>query len=221
MEKQDDVIDLSKIITIAKEKRNILAILLLIPLIISIVATFLLPKTYQSTALLRVENKDNYTIQTENENNTSQVININNYSSSREYIELLKSNAVLEPVSEELNISNVGNMVSATNLKETNLISIVTYGKTPEEAQLLSKSVIHNFYNVILQLDKNADTTGSELNNAYFQVIDAPSLSNIDSPAKPNKKLVISIGFVVGLLLISIYLSIIYMKKNSIKDCSQ
>ena len=83
------------------------------------------------------------------------------------YVELMKSNTVLQPIIDELEWDEdekefltpekfAKKNLQIENTKQTNLIKVTAKGKTPEEAQMISQGVADNFLK--LQTDMNQQT---------------------------------------------------------------
>ena len=82
------------------------------------------------------------------------------------YIELMKSRKVLEPIIDQLEWEDekkkpqakdfAKKVLKIENTKQTNLITVTATGKTPEEAQMISQGVVDNF--LALQTDKGKQT---------------------------------------------------------------
>ena len=85
-------------------------------------------------------------------------------------MELMKSREVLEPIIEQLDLpdedkekmtteSFIKKYLEITNTKKTDLINIAAYGKTPEEAQMISQSVADNFLVLMTKLNKEGNSS--------------------------------------------------------------
>ena len=80
------------------------------------------------------------------------------------YIELMKSRTVLAPIIDSLNFEEerptakdfAKKYLEIKNTKGTNLIEVSARGKTPEEAQQISQTVVDNF--LLMQTDMNQQT---------------------------------------------------------------
>ncbi|WP_303817210.1 GumC family protein [Selenomonas ruminantium] len=83
------------------------------------------------------------------------------------YSELMKSNAVLQPIIDELDRdedekryltpeSFAKNNLKIENIKQTNILKVTAKGRTPEEAQMISKHVVENF--LVMMTDMNKET---------------------------------------------------------------
>lgn len=165
----NDTIDLKKLFSLMIEKKTIVIAIIVICTIIATIVAFVLPKSYQSTTLVRVKS-----------NNSSTIagyaagfgIDIGGGSSGspESYIELMKSREVLEPIIAELDFPEetkekmtaagfAKSNLEITNIKKTELITIAAYGKTPEEAQMISQGVADNFLALMTKLNKEDNSS--------------------------------------------------------------
>lgn len=166
----NNTIDLKKLFSVMMEKKKIVIAIVVICTIIATIVAFLLPKYYLSNTLVRVK-----------ANNPSMSgyaaiaagfgIDINGNSASPEsYIELMKSREVLEPIMEKVDLTDeerekmkiedfFDSYLQITNTKKTDLINIAAYGKTPEEAQMISQSVADNFLALMTKLNKEDNSS--------------------------------------------------------------
>lgn len=168
----NDTIDLRKLFSLMIEKKKIVLAIVVICTIIATIVAFVLPKSYQSTTLVRVKS-----------NNISSMagyaamaagfgidISANSSASPESYIELMKSREVLEPIIAKLDLPDedkekliaegfAKKNLEVTNIKKTDLITIAAYGKTPEEAQMISQGVADNFLALMTKLNKEDNST--------------------------------------------------------------
>lgn len=161
----EKTIDLRKILTIAVNKKKVVIPIIIVCTVIATVIAFVLPKTYQAVSLVRIKGQ-NTTVSNYGAWAGSLGINIGATSGTPEsYIELMKSREVLEPIIAELDLSEedkakmkiedfAKNYLEFVNTKNTDLISISGYGKTPEEAQMISQSVVDNFLALMTKLNR-------------------------------------------------------------------
>lgn len=167
----NDTIDLKKLFSLMIEKKKIVIAIIVICTIIATIVAFVLPKSYQSTTLVRVKSGSSsmagYAAMS-----AGFGIDIGGGSSglSESYIELMKSREVLEPIITELDLpeETKENMTAAgfaksnlevTNIKNTDLITIAAYGKTPEEAQMISQGIADNFLALMTKLKKEDNSS--------------------------------------------------------------
>lgn len=169
--KDNDTIDLRKLFSLMIEKKKIVLAIVVICTIIATIVAFVLPKSYQSTTLVRVKaggsSMSGYAAMA-----AGFGIDIGGGSSGspESYIELMKSREVLEPIIAELDLSDedkekltaegfAKKNLEVTNIKKTDLITIAAYGKTPEEAQMISQGVADNFLALMTKLNKEDNSS--------------------------------------------------------------
>lgn len=168
----NDTIDLKKLFSLMIEKKKIVIAIIVVCTLIATIVAFVLPKSYQSTTLVRVKS-----------NNISSMagyaamaagfgidISANSSDSPESYIELMKSREVLNPIIEKVDLTDeereklkmedfIKKYLEITNTKKTDLITIAAYGKTPEEAQMISQSVADNFLALMTKLNKEDNSS--------------------------------------------------------------
>lgn len=169
--KDNDTIDLKKLFSLMIEKKKIVIAIVVICTIIATIVAFVLPKSYQSTTLVRVKSggssMSGYAAMAAG---FGIDIGGGNSGSPESYIELMKSREVLEPIIAELDLSDedkekltaegfAKKNLEVTNIKKTDLITIAAYGKTPEEAQMISQGVADNFLALMTKLNKEDNST--------------------------------------------------------------
>ena len=167
----NDTIDLRKLFSLMLEKKMIIIAIVVICTIIATIVAFVLPKSYQSTTLVRVKSggssMSGYAAMA-----AGFGIDIGGGSSGspESYIELMKSREVLNPIIEKVDLTDeernelkmedfIKKYLEITNTKKTDLINIVAYGKTPEEAQMISQSVADNFLALMTKLNKEDNSS--------------------------------------------------------------
>lgn len=167
----NDTIDLKKLFSLMIEKKKIVIAIIVICTIIATIVAFVLPKSYQSTTLVRVKSGSSsmsgYAAMA-----AGLGIDVGGSSSAspENYIELMKSREVLEPIIEQVDMPEedkeklttenfIKKYLEITNTKKTDLINIKAYGKTPEEAQMISQSVADNFLALMTKLNKEDNSS--------------------------------------------------------------
>lgn len=168
----NDTIDLRKLFSLMLEKKKIVIAIIVICTIIATIVAFVLPKSYQSTTLVRVKSggssMSGYAAMA-----AGFGIDIGGAGSSaspESYIELMKSREVLNPIIEKIDLTDeerekmkaddfFKKYLEITNTKKTDLINIAAYGKTPEEAQMISQGVADNFLALMTKLNKEDNST--------------------------------------------------------------
>jgi succinoglycan biosynthesis transport protein ExoP len=169
--KDNDTIDLRKLFSLMLEKKKIVIAIIVICTIIATIVAFVLPKSYQSTTLVRVKSGSSsmsgYAAMA-----AGFGIDIGGSSSAspESYIELMKSREVLNPIIEKVDLTDeerekmkaddfFKKYLEITNTKKTDLINIAAYGKTPEEAQMISQGVADNFLALMTKLNKEDNSS--------------------------------------------------------------
>lgn len=171
--KDNDTIDLKKLFSLMLEKKKIVIAIVVICTLIATIVAFVLPKSYQSTTLVRVKSGGSSSAMAGYAAMAAGFgIDIGGGSSGspESYIELMKSREVLEPIIAELDLPDedkekltvagfAKKNLEVTNIKKTDLITIAAYGKTPEEAQMISQSVADNFLALMTKLNKEDNSS--------------------------------------------------------------
>lgn len=167
----NDIIDLRKLFSLIMEKKKIVIAIIVICTIIATIVAFVLPKSYQSTTLVRVKSSgSSMSGYAAMEAGFGIDIGGGSSGSPESYIELMKSREVLEPIIAELDLPDedkekltaedfAKKNLEVTNIKKTDLITISAYGKTPEEAQMISQGVADNFLALMTKLNKEDNST--------------------------------------------------------------
>ena len=171
--KDNDTIDLRKLFSVMMEKKMIVIAIIVLCTIIATIVAFVLPKSYQSTTLVRVKSGGSSAMAGYAAMAAGFGIDIGSGGSSgspESYIELMKSREVLEPIIVELDLPEetkekmtasgfVKSNLEINNIKKTDLITISAYGKTPEEAQMISQGVADNFLALMTKLNKEDNSS--------------------------------------------------------------
>ena len=165
---QEESIDLSRLAGIAWERRKVVGGLIAGCTALALAVSFTLPEQWESTTLVQTRSTG------QNMGGAAAMaaamgINIGGASSSgspTNYIELMKSRTVLEPVIDSLEWEDEKHkpeakgfakaMLDIKNTKQTNLIEVTAKGRTPEEAQKISQGVVDNF--LLMQTNMNQQT---------------------------------------------------------------
>lgn len=169
----NDTIDLRKLFSLMIEKKMIVIAIIVICTIIATIVAFILPKSYQSNTLVRVKSGGSSAMAGYAAMAAGFGIDIGGgrgSGSPESYIELMKSREVLEPIIAELDLPDedkekmtvadfTKSNLEITNIKKTDLITIAAYGKTPEEAQMISQGVADNFLALMTKLNKEDNST--------------------------------------------------------------
>lgn len=168
----DNTIDLRKLFSIMGEQKKVIIPIIVICTVIAIIVAFVLPKSYQSNTLVRIKSSGGSNLSGYAAMAAGFGIDIGGASSAspENYIELMKSREVLEPIIEQVDMPEedkeklttedfIKKYLEITNTKKTDLINITAYGKTPEEAQMISQSIADNFLTLMTKLNKEGNSS--------------------------------------------------------------
>ncbi len=164
----EESIDLGKLMQILYDRRKTVGTIVGGCTVLALIVSFALPKTYESTTLVQTRSagKD---IGSAAAMAAAMGISIGGSASATSplnYIEMMKSRTVLEPIINDIEWPDEKKKPGAKdfakknlkieNTKQTNLITVTAAGKSPEEAQKISQGVVDNF--LALQTDMNQQT---------------------------------------------------------------
>lgn len=179
----DSSIDLRKLFSIVGEKKKIIIPIIVLCTVIAIVIAFVLPKSYQSNTLVRIKSSNNSAMSGMAAMAAGFGIDVGGSSSAspENYMELMKSREVLEPIMEQVDMPEedkeklttedfIKKYLEITNTKKTDLINIAAYGKTPEEAQMISQSVADNFLTLMTKLNKEGNSSSLNFLNDRMSI---------------------------------------------------
>lgn len=178
----EESIDLGRLMHIMMERKKITGGLVAGCTVLALGVSFILPKQYESTALVQTRSagKD---ISGAAAMAAAMGVNLGGSSSNASplnYIELMKSRRVLDPIIDQIDWPDEKKKPDAKefakknlkieNTKQTNLITVTATGRTPEEAQSISQGVVDNF---LTMQTENSRQTQSLLIQFLNENIDA------------------------------------------------
>lgn len=153
---KEESIDLGKLWQVTKEHKKVVGGIIVGCTAIATITAFVLPKQYESTTL--VQTRDASKSMGGQAAAAMAALGVGGAASSptNNYMELMKSRTVLDPIIDELYEGKdpekkpdaagfAKSNLDIKNTKGTNLITVTAKGKTPEEAQQISKEVVDNF----------------------------------------------------------------------------
>lgn len=168
----DNTIDLKKLFFIMREQKKVIIPIIVICTVLAIIVAFVLPKSYQSNTLVRIKSSGGSNLSGYAAMAAGFGTDIGGASSAspENYIELMKSREVIQPIIDGLDMDEekkekmttdgfIKSNLEITNTKKTDLINITAYGKTPEEAQMISQSVADNFLTLMTKLNKEGNSS--------------------------------------------------------------
>jgi len=160
---KEESIDLGKLWQVTKAHKMVIGGIIVGCTAIATITAFVLPKQYESTTLVQTRSAkaELGAAMLAAATGSSTVSPTNNY------MELMKSRTVLDPIIDELYEGKDPDKkpdaaafakanLDIKNTKGTNLITVTAKGKTPEEAQQISQEVVDNFLK--MQTDNSQQT---------------------------------------------------------------
>lgn len=179
----DNTIDLRKLFSIMGEQKKVIIPIIVICTVLAIIVAFVLPKSYQSNTLVRIKSSGGSNLSGYAAMAAGFGIDIGGASSAspENYIELMKSREVIQPIIDGLDMNEekkekmttdsfIKSNLEITNTKKTDLINITAYGKTPEEAQMISQSVADNFLTLMTKLNKEGNSSAINFLNDRMSI---------------------------------------------------
>lgn len=168
----DNTIDLRKLFSVMGEQKKVIIPIIVLCTVIAIIVALVLPKSYQSNTLVRIKSSGSSNLSGYAAMAAGFGIDVGGSSSAspENYIELMKSREVIQPIIDGLDMDEekkekmttdgfIKSNLEITNTKKTDLINITAYGKTPEEAQMISQSVADNFLTLMTKLNKEGNSS--------------------------------------------------------------
>ncbi|WP_173444377.1 GumC family protein [Selenomonas ruminantium] len=160
---QEESIDLGKLMQILYDRRKTVGAIVGGCTALALIVSFALPKTYESTTLVQTRSTGK---SLGGAAAMAAALGAGAAGAELNFIELMKSRTVLEPIIDQLEWDDEKDKPDAKkfakkflkieNTKQTNLITVTATGKSPEEAQMISQSVVDNF--LAMQTDKAKQT---------------------------------------------------------------
>lgn len=152
---KEESIDLGKLWQVTKEHKKIVGGIIVGCTAIATITAFVLPKQYESMTLVQTRSTSKE-IGGQAAAMLAAATGSSTASPTNNYMELMKSRTVLDPIIDELYEGKdpekkpdaagfAKSNLDIKNTKGTNLITVTAKGKTPEEAQQISKEVVDNF----------------------------------------------------------------------------
>lgn len=164
MERNEGSIDLSRLFQIMGNHKSVIVGIISICTIVAAVISFVLPKQYESTTLVQTSGATASSVGAAAA--LAALGGTNASSPTMNYMELMKSRTVLEPIIETLDFEGAQKKPDAKsfakayldirNTKGTNLIEVSARWGTPEGAQRISQTVVDNF--LLMQTDMSRQT---------------------------------------------------------------
>lgn len=164
---KEESIDLRELMQIVIRHKKIMCFIIAVCTVMAMItAFFILPKTYESTTLVRAKSSSKLDLSGASAAMAALGVGGGASSPTMVYTELMKSRAVVDPIIEQLDLTAEkkekltakdfakSNLV-ITNTKGTDLIEITAKGKSPEEAQQISQGIVDGFLNLMTQMNQD------------------------------------------------------------------
>ncbi len=159
---KEESIDLGKLMQIMYNRRKTVGTIVGGCTALALIVSFALPKTYESTTLVQTRSSAGVG----GASAMAAMLGGGSGGAELNFIELMKSRTVLEPIIDQMEWEDekkkpqakdfAKKFLKIENTKQTNLITVTATGKSPEEAQIISQSVVDNF--LAMQTDKAKQT---------------------------------------------------------------
>ena len=165
---KEEQIDIGKIWQIMKDRKKVCGAIIGGCTAISLVAALAWPPTYESTATVQTR-VTGAGVSGAAAAAAALGLSSSMTSPTMSYVELMKSNTVLQPIIDELEWDEdekefltpekfAKKNLQIENTKQTNLIKVTAKGKTPEEAQMISQHVVDNFLVLMTKMNKETQS---------------------------------------------------------------
>ena len=168
MEKEESI-DFGRLKDIMLQKKKVVGGIVIGCTAISLVAGLVWPKTYESTTTVQTRMTGSQ-LASGGAAAAAAALGLGSASSpTLTYVELMKSNTVLQPIIDNLDWPEkdkefltpekfAKSNLKIENTKQTNLIKVTAKGKTPEEAQQISQEVVDNFLDMMTGMNKETQS---------------------------------------------------------------
>ena len=166
MEHNEDTIDLSRLFRVMGDHKAVIFGIIAVCTVVAFAYSFILPKQYESTTLVQTRSAAKVDISGAAAAMAALGVGGGNVTSpTMNYIELMKTRSVIDPIIDSLGFEEdqrpdakgfAKGYLDIRNTKGTNLIEVAARGKSPEEAQKISQAVVDNF--LLMQTDMNQQT---------------------------------------------------------------
>lgn len=168
MEKEESI-DFGRLKDIMLQRKKVVGGIVVGCTAVALVAGLVWPKTYESTTTVQTRMTGSQ-LASGGAAAAAAAWGIGGGSSpTLTYVELMKSNTVLQPIIDELDWPEddkefltpekfAKKNLTIENTKQTNLIKVTAKGKTPEEAQMISQHVVDNFLDMMTGMNKETQS---------------------------------------------------------------
>lgn len=201
-------IDLGRLFGILWDRKKVTGGIIAACTLIAMIISFIIPPTFESNTLVQT----NSTNKLGGASETMAMLGVGSGASvTNNYMEMMKSRTVLEPIMDQLEDITpeereeitaekfAKKHLSIENIKGTNLINVVGKGRTPEEAQMISANVVENFLKMMTEMNQSSqsfmvkflneriDTAKKESDEAAAKLEDYSKAHKVYSPDDQSK----------------------------------
>lgn len=169
MEKEESI-DFGRLKDIMLQRKKVVGGIVVGCTAAALVAGLVWPKTYESTTTVQTRMTGSQLAAGSGAMATAAALGLGNVSTPTiTYVELMKSNTVLQPIIDDLEWPEekkkfltpevfAKSNLKIENTKQTNLIKVTAKGKTPEEAKEISQKVVDNFLDMMTGMNKETQS---------------------------------------------------------------
>lgn len=169
MEKEESI-DFGRLKDIMLQRKKVVGGIVVGCTAAALVAGLVWPKTYESTTTVQTRMTGSQLAAGSGAMATAASLGLGNLSTPTiTYVELMKSNTVLQPIIDDLEWPEekkkfltpeafAKSNLKIENTKQTNLIKVTAKGKTPEEAKEISQKVVDNFLDMMTGMNKETQS---------------------------------------------------------------
>ena len=169
MEKEESI-DFGRLKDIMLQRKKVVGGIVVGCTAVSLIAGLVWPPTYESTTTVQTRMTGSQLAAGSGAMAAAAALGLGGTTSpTLTYVELMKSNTVLQPIIDELDWPEddkefltpekfAKKNLTIENTKQTNLIKVTAKGKTPEEAQMISQHVVDNFLDMMTGMNKETQS---------------------------------------------------------------
>lgn len=168
MEKEESI-DFGRLKDIMLQRKKVVGGIVVGCTALSLIAGLVWPPTYESTTTVQTRMTGSQMASGGAAAMAAALGMGNATSPTLSYVELMKTNTVLQPIIDELDWPKddkefltpekfAKKNLKIENTKQTNLIKVTAKGKTPEEAQMISQHVVDNFLDMMTSMNKETQS---------------------------------------------------------------
>lgn len=163
-------IDLGRLFGILWDRKKVAGGIIVACTLIAMIISLIIPPTFESNTLVQTNSANKLGASGASEAMAMLGVGSGTASVTNNYMEMMKSRTVLEPIMDQLEDITPEEREKMTaegfakghlkleNIKGTNLINVVGRGRTPEEAQMISANVVENFLKMMTEMNQSSQS---------------------------------------------------------------